>query len=288
MRLTNPKSLPTCVAIVAILVGLGSTMTAVPSQAQGYSQGFKQAEIGLSLKPMPQASGPQITFGDVFEDAGPLANQAIALAPNSGQTVVFGVGPMQARVRAAGGVWLNKEGVRQIVVQGPEQTSRRATNPASSPSLRQSAPVSDTGVSEPKVLAVLGRAIARGEEIRAEDVVWLDAPKVAPRDALDDPDFLIGKTAKRDLSANVPLRAMDVAAKPAVRRNEPVTLLYEASGMKLSLRGRALADAPIGATIRVINPQSKKILEAVVEGPGMARVMMSQLSAQLVNKNGSK
>jgi flagella basal body P-ring formation protein FlgA len=133
----------------------------------------------------------------------------------------------------------------------------------------------------------LGRAIARGEEIRADDVVWLDAPKQAPRDAIDDPDFIIGKTAKRDLNANVPLRAMDVAAKPVVRRNEPVTLLYEASGMKLSLRGRAMADAPIGATVRVINPQSKKILEAIVEGPGMARVMMSQLSAQVVNRNGT-
>jgi flagella basal body P-ring formation protein FlgA len=285
MLLSVPKSVPTCVTVVAILLGLASLTPSATAQAQGYSQGFAQAQNELRLKPAPQASGAQITFGDVFEEAGPLANQAIARAPNAGQTVVFGVGPMQARVRAAGANWSNQEGVRQIVVAGPARISTNLSKPTASNPVRQPALV--VSHSEPKVLAVLGRAIARGEEIRAEDVVWIDAPNLAPRDALDDPDFIIGKTAKRDLSANVPLRAMDVAAKPMVRRNEPVTLLYEASGMKLSLRGRAMADAPIGATVRVINPQSKKILEAIVEGPGMARVMMSQLSAQVVNRNGT-
>jgi flagella basal body P-ring formation protein FlgA len=285
MVLSVPKSLPIYMAIVAILMGLATVTPPASAQAQGYSQGFAQAQGELRLRPAPQANGAQITFGDVFEDAGPLANQAIARAPTAGQTVVFGTGPMQARVRAAGANWSNQEGVRQIVVEGPARTGASLSKPASPTPIHQPAPA--VGASETKVLAVLGRSIARGEEIRAEDVVWLDAPKVAPRDALDDPDFIIGKTAKRDLSANMPLRAMDLAAKPMVRRNEPVTLLYEASGMKLSLRGRAMADAPIGATVRVINPQSKKILEAIVEGPGMARVMMSQLSAQVVNRNGT-
>jgi flagella basal body P-ring formation protein FlgA len=275
------------VAATAILIGLGGSIPAATARAQGYSQGFAQAHNQLRLKSAPQANGAQITFGDVFEDAGPLAEQAIARAPNAGQSVVFGAGPMQARVRAAGANWANQEGVRQIVVEGPSRTSASLAKPTAPNLTHQIAPAPAAGLSEPKVLAVLGRAIARGEEIRADDVVWLDAPKQAPRDAIDDPDFIIGKTAKRDLNANVPLRAMDVAAKPVVRRNEPVTLLYEASGMKLSLRGRAMADAPIGATVRVINPQSKKILEAIVEGPGMARVMMSQLSAQVVNRNGT-
>ena len=287
MRLSVLKSMPACVAATAILMGLGCIIRGSSVQAQGYGQGFTQAEAELRLKPAPQARGAQITFGDVFEDAGPLANQAIARAPNAGQTVVFGVGPMQARVRAAGANWSNQEGVRQIVVEGPARTSASVTKPVSPNPSHQTAQAPAAGVSEPKVLAVLGRAIARGEEIRAEDVVWIDAPKLTPRDALVDPDFIIGKTAKRDLTANMPLRAMDIAAKPVVRRNEPVTLLYEASGMKLSLRGRAMADAALGATVRVINPQSKKILEAIVEGPGMARVMMSQLSAQVVNRNGT-
>ncbi|GIU67447.1 hypothetical protein PsB1_1601 [Candidatus Phycosocius spiralis] len=234
---------------------------------------------------MPQASGSYITFGDVFEHAGALTNQNLARAPIAGQTVVFGVGPMQARIRASGAVWSNTEGVRQIVVSNATPVGEANTN-SSNPGYQTVAAPKDTRP-QPKVIAALGRAIARGEEIRAEDIVWLDAPSLAPRDALEDADFLIGKTARRELNAHMPLRAIDVIEKPAIRRNETVTLVYEASGIKLSLRGRALSDAPLGATVRVVNPQSKKILDAIVEGPGTARVVMSQVSAQFVNRNGT-
>jgi flagella basal body P-ring formation protein FlgA len=48
-----------------------------------------------------------------------------------------------------------------------------------------------------------------------------------------------------------------------------------------------MADAAIGANVKVLNPKSNKVLEAIVDGPGTARVMLSQLSARVPNQNGA-
>jgi flagellar basal body P-ring formation protein FlgA len=274
------------VACLALLVLAASVVQTGPSYAQAAQKGPV-----VSLKANPRSDKSQITYGDVFDNAGASANAAIARAPGPGQMLVFGAAPLQARARAAGLNWPNHEGVRQVVVHGPEYTeplnSIQPTNStADGTNVRQraSAPAAPA---RPEALAVVGRTIQRGEAIQAEDVVWIDTPSTAPRDALADPEALIGKTAKRVLLANTPVRAMDVMDTPSVRRNEPVTLIYEANGLKLSIRGRAMADAAIGANVKVLNPKSNKVLEAIVDGPGTARVMLSQLSARVPNQNGA-
>ncbi len=285
--MTNPRPLPLAnwVTSLALFVLAAPVVHTGPSYAQA-----AQAGPVLSLKANPRSDKSQITFGDVFENAGAYANAPIARSPGPGQMVVFGAAPLQARARAAGLNWPNREGVRQIVVNGPGRTDPLipiqptiATAPDTDIRQRASAP---TAPARPEALAVLGRTIQRGEAIQAEDVVWIDTPSTAPRDALADPEALIGKTAKRVLLANTPLRALDVMDTPSVRRNEPVTLIYEAEGLKLSVRGKALADAAIGANVKVLNPKSNKVLEAIVDGPGTARVMLSQLSARVPNQNG--
>jgi flagellar basal body P-ring formation protein FlgA len=237
------------------------------------------------LKAAPQAKGGQITLGDLLEDVGAAGTMALARAPGPGQRVVFSAPVLQARAAGAGVRWRNLEGVRQVVIEGPpahgasprNQTSGyqgAAQLATSTPSPVQAqanrAPGAETA---PATLAVLSRDVARGEEITANDVVWMDAPDATPRDAITDADALVGKTARRALAASKPLRAPDVMDTPAVRRGQPVTLVFEAGGLKLSVRGRSLADAPIGATIKAINPQSNKTLEAIVEGTGLARVV---------------
>ena len=229
-----------------------------------------------SLKANPVARGAQITFGDIFNNAGPATATPLARAPGPGQRVVFGAQSLQARANAAGLRWPNGEGVREIVISGGARTNASATNIASSSN--------DTA---PTTLAVLARAIARGGTIEAQDVIWMDAPANAPRDALSDPEALIGKTAKRALMPNAALRAADVMETPAIRRGEPVTLMFEAGGMRLSVRGRAMGDGVAGAMIKVLNPQSNKTLDAIVEGPGIARVLASHNSGRVVAQLGS-
>jgi len=283
MTKPRPSPLVNWVASLALLVLAAPVVQTGPSYAQA-----AQAGPVLSLKANPRSDKSQITFGDVFDNAGAYANAPIARSPGPGQMVVFGAAPLQARARAAGLNWPNREGVRQIAVNGPGRIDPvipiQPTNaPATDLRQRANAP---TAPARPEALAVLGRTVQRGEAIQAEDVVWIDTPSTAPRDALADPEALIGKTAKRVLLANTPLRAMDVMDTPSVRRNEPVTLIYEADGLKLSVRGKALGDAAIGANVKVLNPKSNKVLEAIVYGPGTARVMLSQLSARVPNQNG--
>lgn len=61
------------------------------------------------------------------------------------------------------------------------------------------------------------------------------------------------------------------AADAIVRRGQPVTLVYEAPGLALTLRGRALEDAGLGQSVRVLNTSSNQTIDAVVTGPGSAR-----------------
>jgi flagellar basal body P-ring formation protein FlgA len=60
-------------------------------------------------------------------------------------------------------------------------------------------------------------------------------------------------------------------ADAAVRRGETVTLLYEAPGMSLSMRARALEDGAVGQTVSFLNTSSNRTIDAVVTGPNAAR-----------------
>ena len=240
------------------------------------SHAHAQSVASPTLRSNPVAGGAHITLGDIFTNAGLAGTTPLARAPGPGQRVVFGAPSLQARATAAGVRWANTEGVREIIISG---------GPRAAPSYT-STPTSSTD-SAPATLAVLARAMPRGDTIEAQDVIWMDAPANSPRDALADPDALIGKTAKRALTANTALRAADVMDTPAVRRGEPVTLLFEAGGMRLSVRGRAMSDGVVGAMIKVLNPQSNKTLDAIVDSPGIARVMASHSSGRIVAQLGS-
>lgn len=60
--------------------------------------------------------------------------------------------------------------------------------------------------------------------------------------------------------------AASASGDVAVRRGEIVTLIYVAPGMQLTARARAAADASVGDTIRVVNLQSNRTVEATVTG----------------------
>jgi flagella basal body P-ring formation protein FlgA len=58
-----------------------------------------------------------------------------------------------------------------------------------------------------------------------------------------------------------------------VRKGETVVLSYAAPGVRLSLRARALSPARVGETVRVLNLQSNREIDAIVTGPGAARAL---------------
>ncbi|MBC7769435.1 MAG: flagellar basal body P-ring formation protein FlgA [Phycisphaerales bacterium] len=60
-------------------------------------------------------------------------------------------------------------------------------------------------------------------------------------------------------------------ADAAVRRGESVTLSYDAPGVSLTMRARALEDGAVGQSVRLLNTSSNRTIDAVVTGPGAAR-----------------
>ncbi|MBM3952717.1 MAG: flagellar basal body P-ring formation protein FlgA [Rhodospirillales bacterium] len=126
-----------------------------------------------------------------------------------------------------------------------------------------------------KLIAVpaLKRPISKGEIVRADDIeiVRLKADQ-APTDIVTDRDGLIGKAAVRGLRAGHPVFARDVERPVLVTKDSLVMLVLQASHMRLTARGKALDQGSHGDVIRIVNEQSKQVVEGTVIGAGQAAV----------------
>lgn len=127
---------------------------------------------------------------------------------------------------------------------------------------------------------VLARTIPAGTEISGNDIEWVShrSDRLRP-DAVLDPEAIIGHEARRALRPGEPLRSYDLQRPLMVERGELVTLLFEAPGIQLSVRARAMEDASDGELARFVNLQSNRTVEALVDGPGRARVGGSPANA---------
>jgi flagella basal body P-ring formation protein FlgA len=122
-------------------------------------------------------------------------------------------------------------------------------------------------------LPVLGRDMASGEAVATDDIVLI---RIARSQLLSgtvtDPLEIEGRVAKRKLKPGVALRAGDLMKPLVVRKGDAVTIAYDAPGISLSVRGKALKDGAAGDTIEIENIMSKKKVEAVVTGAGAVSV----------------
>jgi flagellar basal body P-ring formation protein FlgA len=122
-------------------------------------------------------------------------------------------------------------------------------------------------------VAVVNRTVARGETVQASDLaIERRAKESVPPDAQAETPALGGRVARRALAAGAVIRTGDLARPEIVARGEIVTIVYEIPGLTLTLRGRASEAGAQGDTIAVVNPQSKKILQATVVAPGKVAV----------------
>jgi flagella basal body P-ring formation protein FlgA len=151
--------------------------------------------------------------------------------------------------------------ISALVWVGPQPTERKAS-------------VRIAGVAMEYVeVAVLTRALGRGETAQAADfMVEKRAKDTLPADVQSDTQTLTGRVARRALPVGSVVRTGDLARPEIVARGDVVTIVYEVPGMTLTLRGRASDGGAQGDTIAVVNPQSKKTLQAQVVAPGKVSV----------------
>lgn len=120
------------------------------------------------------------------------------------------------------------------------------------------------------------RLIARGETLGKDDVVVERRPREGQgSEIIADSRAAIDKVARRALLAGVPLRSSDVQREEIVGKGDLVTIVYEAPGLLITLRGRANEAGAMGDVVSVTNPQSKRVLQGKVSGPGRVSVQPS-------------
>lgn len=122
-------------------------------------------------------------------------------------------------------------------------------------------------------LPVLNRYVAPGETIAARDIdrVSVRSDRLTQGYVADAAD-LVGRTPRRVVRPQEPVRQADVALPIVVRKGELVSIVLETGALRLTAQGKATEDGAQGATIRVANTKSGRVLDAVVVGAGTVAV----------------
>jgi flagella basal body P-ring formation protein FlgA len=131
-----------------------------------------------------------------------------------------------------------------------------------------------TGRAIPTVEVVtIGRTVERGNILKDADIVMERRPRSeVGRDAITKRADVIGMAARGAMQGGRPLRAADLMKPDLVLRNQAVTLVYEAPGMVLTIRGKANEGGAEGDVISVLNEQSKRVVQGMIIGPGRVAI----------------
>jgi len=116
-------------------------------------------------------------------------------------------------------------------------------------------------------------AIGRGDLIRASDLAIERRPKAeVDADAITSTAEAIGRVARQALRAGLPVHHAAIVRPELIKRDDNVTVIYEAPGIMLTTRGKALEGGGEGDVINVLNLQSKRNVQGVVTGPGRIEI----------------
>lgn len=203
-------------------------------------------------------SGGAVTLGDLFPDAGPAAGVLVARM-QPGQTVVLDATQVQIIARSNGVDWGNFAGLRRITVQSTAPEARPEPKAASV-----------ARASQAPVLAYV-HSLNVGDIVQAGDLTW-SREAVGGLDSPRDPDAVIGMAVRRPLREGDAVSLRDVSAPMVIRKDDVIAVTFSVSGLNLTLQAKALNDAATGQSVSVVNPSSKKIIQAVATAPGQAVV----------------
>jgi flagella basal body P-ring formation protein FlgA len=120
--------------------------------------------------------------------------------------------------------------------------------------------------------AVLARNVERNEILKSSDVVIERRPKAEVGTDAALRDRAVGMQARRQLRAGQAIKTADLAKPDLVQRDQNVTLIYEAPGIHLTMRGKALENGTEGDVVSVMNLQSKRTISGTVTGRGQVTI----------------
>jgi flagellar basal body P-ring formation protein FlgA len=118
---------------------------------------------------------------------------------------------------------------------------------------------------------VLTRTVERGQPVSASDFTIEPRPAIAARDAIAA-SAAGGLEARRRLMAGSVVREGDLAHPQAIRRGEPVSIVYRVGALAITTQGRALTGGAVGDPVRVVSLATNHTLDGTVEQAGTVRL----------------
>jgi flagella basal body P-ring formation protein FlgA len=135
--------------------------------------------------------------------------------------------------------------------------------------------------------AVLARDVERNDVLKASDIVTERRPKAQVGNDATTRDRALGMQMRKQLRAGQALRSADLAKPDLVQRDQTVTLIYEAAGLYLTIRGKALEGGTEGDVVSVVNLQSKRTVSGVVIGRGQVSISVATPRLETSSTSGS-
>lgn len=123
--------------------------------------------------------------------------------------------------------------------------------------------------------AVLVRNVESKEILKSSDVVVERRPKAEVGTDPAGRDRAVGMQARKQLRAGQALRITDLAKPDLVQRDQNVTLIYEAPGIYITVRGKSQDNGTEGDVVSVMNLQSKRAVSGVVTGRGQVSISVA-------------
>ena len=120
--------------------------------------------------------------------------------------------------------------------------------------------------------AVLARNVERNETLKLSDLLVERRPKAEVGADAATRDRAVGMQSRRQLRAGQAIKNADLVKPDLVQRDQSVTLTYEAPGIYLTMRGKALENGTEGDVVSVMNLQSKRTLSGTVTGRGQVSI----------------
>jgi flagella basal body P-ring formation protein FlgA len=123
------------------------------------------------------------------------------------------------------------------------------------------------------LVVVARRVIEPGEVINALDLALVPGRQErGTQKTYSRLTDISGQVAKMRIPAGRPITNRSIRSVHAVKRGEDVTVRFEGTTLRITMKGRAIQNGSLGETVRVMNVNSKRMFDARVVGAGMVEI----------------
>lgn len=122
---------------------------------------------------------------------------------------------------------------------------------------------------------VAAQPIAKGEQITHTDIqqVSMDISNLRGSYLKTRPE-IVGKISKRSISLGSVFNPRYLRLPVVIKKGDLVDIVAESQGLRIRMEGKAVNSGAKGQKIRVKNLSSKRIIQAIVQDPGLVKIML--------------